>query len=150
MYPTNNRSAYFLSGQFSPMHPSYFHVQFSVPTPVRDWPDHFAILSGYATTGEVWTAERNAAADRALGETIFVMGACRERITGFFADTGHAEPGWAAELEFDAACDLGLKFLQDAIYYVQGDELSVSYCDERRALVPVGRFRERVRVDPLS
>jgi hypothetical protein len=132
------------------MHPSYFHVQFSVPTPVLEWPDRFAILSGYATTGEVWTAERNAAADRALGETIFVMGAWRERITGFFEETGHAEPGWAAELELGAACDLGLKFLQDAIYYVHGDELSVSYCDERRALVPVGRFRERVRVATQS
>lgn len=132
------------------MHPSYFQVQFSTPEPVREWPANFAILSGYATTGQVWTAERNAAADRALGETIFVIGVWRERITGFFDQTGHSEPGWAAELELNAACDLGLKFLQDAIYYVQGDSLSVSYCDERRDLVPVGNFRERVRVDPVS
>ena len=129
------------------MHPSYFEVQFSVPAPVHDWPEKFAILSGYATTGEVWTDDRNAAADRALGETIFVIGVWRERITGFFEDTGHSEPGWAAELDLEAACDLGLKFLQDAIYYVQGDALSVSYCDDRRALVPVGSFRERIRTE---
>ena len=129
------------------MHPSYFEVQFSVSAPVHDWPEQFAILSGYATTGEVWTDDRNAAADRALGETIFVIGVWREWITGFFEDTGHSEPGWAAELDLDAACDLGLKFLQDAIYYVQGDALSVSYCDDRRALVPVGSFRERVRTE---
>jgi hypothetical protein len=132
------------------MHPSYFEVQFSVPAPVNDWPEEFAILSGYATTGEVWTEERNSAADRALGETIFVIGVWRDRITGFFEDTGHSEPGWAAALDLDAACDLGLKFLQDAIYYVRGDELSVSYCDDRRALVPVGSFRERVRAESGS
>ena len=35
------------------MHPSYFHVQFSVPAPVQDWTAKFAILSGYATTGDI-------------------------------------------------------------------------------------------------
>jgi hypothetical protein len=129
------------------MHPAYFQVQFSIPEPLIEWPRQFAILSGYATTGEVWTEERNSAADRALGETIFVIGVWRERITGFFEDTGHSEPGWAAALDLGAACDLGLKFLQDAIYYVQDDALYVSYCDERRALVPVGNFRERIRVE---
>jgi hypothetical protein len=129
------------------MHPAYFQVQFSTPEPLIEWPRQFAILSGYATTGEVWTEERNSAADRALGETIFVIGVWRERITGFFEDTGHSEPGWAAALDLGAACDLGLKFLQDAIYYVQDDALYVSYCDERRALVPVGNFRERIRVE---
>jgi hypothetical protein len=126
------------------MHPSYFEVQFSVPAPVYDWPEKFAILSGYATTGEVWTDDRNAAADRALGETIFVIGVWRERITGFFEDTGHSEPGWAAELDLEAACDLGLKFLQDAIYYVSSGTLFVSHCDHRRNLQPITQFSKRV------
>jgi hypothetical protein len=126
------------------MHPSYFGVRFRIPQPVKDWPPCFAILSGYATTGEVWTTERNEGADRALGEALKKRGGWLQRITGFFPDTGHAEPGWAAEMTLEEGCTWGGQYLQDAIYWVDGDFLWVSHCDQRRALVPVGRFRERV------
>ena len=49
-------------------------------------------------------------------------------------------------MPFTEACDLGREYLQDAIYLVQGDQLSVTYCDERRGLVAVGNFRERLHV----
>lgn len=47
-------------------------------------------------------------------------------------------------MPFDAACDLGLRYRQDATCHVQGDQLSVSLCDDRRGLVAVGAFRERL------
>jgi hypothetical protein len=125
------------------MHPSYFGVRFRIPAPVREWPPAFVILSGYATTGEVWPQERNEAADQALGQDLAGKGVWTCRITGFFPETAHAEPGWAAALDFDSGCDWGLRYLQDAIYVVTGDTLWVSHCDERRALVHVGAFRER-------
>ena len=59
------------------------------------------------------------------------------RVTGRSPTGDHAEPSWAAELPFDEACDLGLKFKQTAIYHVCDDQLSVSYCDQRRKFVPV-------------
>jgi hypothetical protein len=127
------------------MHPAYFGVQFRAPAPAREWPERFAILSGYATTGEVWTPERNEAADRALGVELAERGGWVCRITGFFPETGHAEPGWAAELSLEEGCEWGLRYLQDAIYYVEGELLWVSHCDHRRARVPVGAFRERVQ-----
>jgi len=40
----------------------------------------------------------------------------------------------------------GRRYRQDAIYYVIGDTLFVSFCDERRALVEVGGFRPRVHL----
>jgi hypothetical protein len=49
-------------------------------------------------------------------------------------------------VSYEEDCKLGLQFKQDAIYYVKGDVLSVSYCDDRRRLVTVGGFRERVHV----
>lgn len=67
------------------------------------------------------------------------------RLTGYSPSTGHAEPGWAVEVDFVTACDIGHRHHQDAIYYVDGDELYVSYCDARRRRVPVGGFRARVR-----
>lgn len=130
------------------MHPSYFGVRFFVPAPVLDWPKCFAILSGYATTGEVWAPERNEAADHALGAELAKGGIWLCRITGFFPETGHAEPGWAAALSLDEGCNWGLRYLQDAIYYVEGDALWVSHCDHRRGLVPVGAFRDRVEESP--
>jgi hypothetical protein len=90
------------------MNPVYLETQIRCPQLPERWPTAFAILTGYATTGEAWSPERNAAADQAMQR------------------------------------DLGERFLQDALYYVQGDTLAVSYCDERRALIEIGSFRNRV------
>ncbi len=68
-------------------------------------------------------------------------------LTGYSPVTGHAEQGFAASLPFEAACDLGLRFKQDAIYYVDSGILHVSYCDHRRRLEPVAAFLDRL--DPL-
>ena len=62
--------------------------------------------------------------------------------------TGHAEPGFAVIPSFEQACDLGLRYEQDAIYFVSGGTLFVSLCDHRHTLKPVSRFLERV--DPAS
>ncbi len=68
-------------------------------------------------------------------------------LTGYSPITGHTESGFAASLPFEEACNLGLKFKQDAIYYIDSGLLHVSYCDQRRRLEPVGTFLERL--DPL-
>lgn len=114
---------------------------------MEPWPRRFVILTAYATTGTSWTDQENLDADRRLEEALRSRlgeeGEIR-RITGFSPATGHAEPGWAAPLSFGEACDLGVRFLQDALYVVRDDRLFVSYCDERRGLVTVGSFRERL------
>lgn len=133
------------------LHPAYFEARFRTPEHVARWPDRFAIISAHATTGSSWTDEANEEADRRLAAALRersaragASGAWLQRITGYSPTTGHAEPSWAAPLPFDEACDLGRAFRQDAVYFVRGDELFVSHCDERRALVPVGSFRARL------
>jgi hypothetical protein len=129
------------------VHPEYFQVRFRTPRPIESWPREFVILTAHAPTGTSWTDQENKDADQRLEEALRARlgeeGSIR-RITGFSPTTGHAEPGWAAPLPFQEACDLGDRFLQDALYVVRDDRLFVSYCDERRALVPVGLFRERL------
>jgi hypothetical protein len=127
------------------MHPAYFETRFRTETPVNDWPTIFAVITAYATTGETWGEEKNRTADALLTSELRARGVWMARLTGYSPRTGHAEPGWAVALPFEAACDLGQKFRQDAFYYVQGDELFVSFCDARRGLTAVGRFRERLR-----
>ena len=126
------------------IHPAYFRTYFRADAPISDWPSVFAIITAYATTGETWTAEENEMADRALEGELRKTGRWMQRLTGYSPTTGHAEAGWAAEIPWDEACDVGLRFKQDAIYTVNGDELSVTLCDHRRGLVKVGAFRERV------
>ena len=126
------------------MHPAYFETHFRTHGHDAEWPPEFVIISAYATTGEQWPVERNVAADQELEAQLRKQSTWLRRVTGYSPITGHAEPSWAAVLPFDVACDLGARFHQDAIYHVADDVLSVSYCDGRRQLVRVGRFRERL------
>jgi hypothetical protein len=125
------------------MHEAYFETRFRVGGE-HAWPGEFAIISAYPTTGTTWPASRIDRADEMLRNVIASRGVWMARLTGFSPKTGHAEPSWAAAIGYDEACDLGRDFLQDAIYWVDGDVLSVSYCDARRRLELVGPFRERV------
>jgi Protein of unknown function (DUF3293) len=130
--------------------PAYLETHFRQERSLVDWPEQFAIITAYATTGEVWTAEGNESADRALAGGLRASGRWHERITGYSPSTGHAEPGWAVEMDLQEACDLGLRYLQDAIYFVSGDELWVSLCAEPRERVLVGGFRQRLHNNPTT
>ena len=113
-----------------------------------DWseqPEEFAIISGYATTGKKWPTERNQQADEQLHHRLVENGTWLRRVTGYAPDTGHNEPCWAIAISFDEACDIGEEFLQDAIYYVVGDDLFVSHCDSRRVKTPISKFSVKIR-----
>jgi hypothetical protein len=127
------------------VHPAYFETRFRVQALPLDWPPAFAIISARATTGERWPDVRNERADEALREELDELGGWTARVVGFSPTSDHAEAGWAAELPLDQACRIGARYAQDAIYWIEGNELFVTHCDERRALVPVGSFRERVQ-----
>jgi hypothetical protein len=93
---------------------------------------------------EEWAADQNADADVRLETQLLERGEWMCRITGYSPTDSHAEPGWAVEMAWQEACDIGAAFRQDAIYFVTGDHLWVSFCDVRRALVSVGSFRNRL------
>jgi peptidoglycan/xylan/chitin deacetylase (PgdA/CDA1 family) len=129
------------------LHPAYFETCFRLEPGMNQvaWPAKFAIVSAYATTGEQWPESRNFAADRELEAALRTCSTWLQRIVGYSPTSGHAEPSWAVDVSFEAACDFGLRFLQHAIYFVAGDDLCVSFCDARRKPVQVGSFRERLR-----
>jgi hypothetical protein len=129
------------------MTPAYFDTRFKIGLPFTELPESFAIITAYATTGDVWTAEDNHAASEALRDELDKSGQLIGTITGYSPITQHAEPGYAAVLEFDEACDIGVQFKQDAIYYVSSGTLFVSYCDHRRSLKPITQFSKRVDLE---
>lgn len=134
----------------SDMPAAYAEVRFAVAETCVRWPPAFAIITAWATTGERWSDERNRAADAALRSELVGGRLDVYRITGYSPVTGHAEPGWTVPLGFSAACDLGQRYLQDALYYVEGDALSVSYCDARRQRLALGSFRSRLIVSEVK
>lgn len=133
-----------VASELSAVNPAYFDTRFERQEAWEDPPAEFAIITAYATTGEEWSSVENEAADKKLETELRGHGRWLRRLTGYSPVTGHTEPGWAVGMPFTTACDLGLRFQQDAIYYVTGGTLSVSRCDKRRALVEVGAFSSRV------
>lgn len=126
------------------MNPVYLETRFRSDGSASAVPEEFVILSAYATTGETWSAAKNEAADRSLEAELRARGGWLLRLIGYSPTTGHAEPSWATALPLEQACDLGLRYRQDAIYHVKQDLLSVTYCDSRRTLVAVGSFLDRL------
>lgn len=127
------------------LHPAYFTIAFRTEVPVLEWPAAFVIISAFATTGETWSAERNAAADERLHAELLRRGCRPIRITGYDPVSGHAEPSWAAELPLDEALELGRDYLQDAIFSVRQDVLSVVRCNPPNEQATMGTYRERIR-----
>jgi hypothetical protein len=77
---------------------AYWETHFRLAEDVDEWPQEFAIITGYATTGEKWSDAENEAADRALHAELCQHSQLVRRITGCSPSTGHAEPGWAVAL----------------------------------------------------
>lgn len=127
------------------MNPVYFETHFQRYELWSDWPEAFAIITAYATTGQQWSDEQNQAADQKLEAGLRHQSRWMRRLTGYSPRTLHAEPGWAVELDFLSACDIGRRFKQDALYYVEGDTLWVGDCAALTREV-VGSFRDRVHL----
>ena len=52
------------------------------------------------------------------------------------------EPGWAVEMGFEAACDFGLHFKQDAVFWVSGNRVWVVKCGPDRQRTEIGEFAD--------
>jgi hypothetical protein len=117
------------------MNPIYLNTYFSHDKNIDNWPVEF---------GENWTDAENTLADNKLKSYLKSRSNWIKRLTGYSPETGHAEAGWAADISWEDACDIGLEFKQDAIYFVSDNTLTVSYCDERRQQVHVDEFLKRV------
>jgi hypothetical protein len=59
-------------------------------------------------------------------------------------------PGWAVEMCFEAACDLGLRFQQDAIFWVSGNRVWVSKCGPNGERSEVGPFADRFAMEEAN
>lgn len=129
------------------MNPIYFKTQFRSNLEQSNLPVNFSIITAYAPTGEAWIEEQNTKANKLLKNKLSNLGIFIGEIDGYNPDTGHSEKGFVAEIGWQEACDIGVEFKQDAIYFVSGEELFVTYCDDRRELMGVSSFFDRLSHD---
>ena len=127
------------------MNKVYLKTHFQSNLGQSDLPESFSIITAYATTGETWTEQENINANAKLKAKLISLGVLVGEIDGYDPDTGHCEAGFIAQLNWQEACVIGLEFKQDAIYFISGGELFVTYCDNQRKLIQVGNFFERLK-----
>lgn len=122
--------------------PAYFGtVFFGDPIPAG-WLKNFAVVTGYAPTGETWTDARNLLADQALRRRLRRWQPLR--VTGRSTDGQHAEPGWLVPCSKVTAVKIGREFQQDAIFWIQNDHLQVvGTSQQNRRPQSAGRFRAK-------
>ena len=126
------------------MNPIYFKTCFRTKEREVVFPEEFVIITAYTTTGEKWDDLRISNAELNLEEELKSRNKWMVGIEGYDPETGHAEAGWGTVMPLDEACDTGLRYLQDAIYRVKNNILSVTYCDKRKNLIQIGSFRSRL------
>ena len=126
------------------MNPGYFKTRFRTDENQIHLLEEFVIITAYPTTGETWKTSIIEEADQKLEEELKFRKTWIIRIEGYSPETGHAEQGWGTTMPIDDACEIGLRYRQDAIFHVKNDLLSVTYCDERRELVNIGSFEARL------
>jgi hypothetical protein len=122
----------------------YFETRFRTDGSVSSWPVSFVIITAWQTTGSRWLMSVNQQSDRRMLDWLRGSGRWLIRLTGYSPVTGHAEPGWAVDLPLRVGLRLGQEFRQDAVYWVQLDELSIVRCASPWRQQRVGAFRERL------
>lgn len=122
----------------------YFETRFRSESRYESWPDEFAIITAYATTGHTWSPDRNIEADKRLKDHLLASSACIRRLTGYSPSSDHAEPGWAVEISLSEALRIGREFRQDAIYQIRSGDIWVIRCSEPNDVFFVDKFLSRL------
>lgn len=125
----------------------YFKTIFEIPLKPNQYPRQFAIITAHNPFNKLLNTQENIARNHILKNDLKRNYGWVYEINGFDEQTNHKENGFMFDAKsLDEACHLGLKYSQDAIYYVIDDILYVSKSDiENRKLIEVGEFLIRIR-----
>ena len=109
-------------------------------------PMKFAIITAWNPRHRSTTEAENHREDEALRRTLELMCLPYFRATGCSPDYSHREPGWAIETTKVEAIELGRRYGQRAIWWIEGGELILVSCEDggEQAL---GSFDLRVQAE---
>ena len=110
------------------LNPFFATTVFQGVSPVGGWPAAFAIITACDPDAKKTDPAVNQSADFQLESELRIKGCRYWRVTGGSPDFAHAEPGYAAELPLSEALNIGRKYRQEAIFWIERDELIIVGC----------------------
>jgi len=123
---------------------AYKQAHFLIDPAIKDLPDSFGIVTSCNPNGEEVGSAENLRLDRELGSLLSSTGSDHFRVTGGSRDMTHAEPGYGCLVDRERIVDLGHQWNQEAVFWVEGDDLFLIPCATRQEFELLGSFRERV------
>lgn len=110
----------------------------------------FAIITAHNPRGQILTSCQNRLLDRQLQNAIEQFRLPYRAVVGTSADRSHMEKSWAVAIDKLAAIHLGMKFKQNAIYFVDNDQLQLVPClfevGQQHEEITIGEFSPRVKL----
>jgi hypothetical protein len=123
---------------------TYDQAHFQLDSPAVDLPAGFGIVTACNPMGVTVEASVNEGLDRDLGLSLLGQGVPHFRVTGGSRDMSHAEPGYGCVVHRERIVELGRQWNQEAVFWVEGDQLFLVSCDESKHEEALGSFRERL------
>jgi len=123
----------------------YAETLFAVKSREMEWPARFFIITACnpESSGE---RREDKEAQLRLRKDLNRLGGSMQKLTGISPDWAHEEKSFAVcGIEDARMLELGREFRQNAIFLVEGDDLSVVSCGGAEQLT-LGSFRERLRL----
>ncbi len=123
--------------------PEYLESVFWSEIRSETWPGAFAVLTAWNPYGEPAAPDENAIREKQLRSYCDEQGFMTWVIQGESPDGKYHESGVGVIVDLDTALVLGRMFEQEAIFWVENDQLSVISCEdpERQEM---GKWSERV------
>ena len=123
---------------------AYDQAHFQLDSPAVDLPVEFGIVTAGNPMGVTVEASVNEGLDRDLGLSLLRRGIPHFRVTGGSRDMSHAEPGYGCAVDLERIVELGRQWNQEAVFWVQEDQLFLVSCTDSKHEEPLGSFRERL------
>lgn len=126
-----------------PIPSRYFQRYFLSDVKISHWPIHFAIISE-TTPKQTSLDKQHTGTDNKMATFLKKHFSWVENLTAVDPETKTTFPCWAVNVGWEKACELGLSYQQEVIYYVSDNTLSVTFCDQRRKPIVVDGFLKRL------
>ncbi|QYK02077.1 DUF3293 domain-containing protein [Shewanella psychrotolerans] len=104
----------------------------------------FAIITAHNPRGEILFPSQNRLLDKQLQRHILKLQYPYRSVVGCSSDKSHMEKSWAITMDKIDAVALGRVFNQNAIYYIEQDQLQLVPCLVNYDELSLGCFSSRV------
>lgn len=126
------------------MNPEYLNTYFKIPHQRdQDLPGEFIIVTAFNPDGQNHSIESNQKFDADLAAQLQKKSLPSWRVIGGSHDFVHAEPSYAIETSLDAGIEIGIRFRQKAVFWINNGNLYLVDCSSHERIL-MGEWTMRV------